>query len=59
MILKLHCCTLFARLAYGRVMLSYCMHPHGRNYAFGMDSPLERFFLLDGKIVLLAPIMTP
>ena len=42
-----------ARFVFWGKQTEYLMSSQPWNYAFGIDSPLERFLLLDGKIVLL------
>ena len=42
-----------ARLVFWGKQTEYLLSSQPWNYAFGSDSPLERFLMLDGKIVLL------
>jgi aminoglycoside 3-N-acetyltransferase len=42
-----------ARFVFWGKQTDYLMSSQPWNYAFGSDSPLERFLMLDGKIVLL------
>ena len=42
-----------ARFVFWGKRTGYLMQSQPWNYAFGADSPLERFLMLDGKIVLL------
>src|SRR6516162_4858175 len=42
-----------ARFVFWGKQTDHLISPQPWNYAFGVDSPLERFLLLDGKIVML------
>jgi aminoglycoside 3-N-acetyltransferase len=47
-----------ARFVFWGKQTVHLMSTQPWDYAFGLGSPLDRFLALDGKIVLLVPIMT-